>query len=227
MQGQINHYFYVNAENDEKFEEVFEDYWLKVTQKAVDDVGIKGWSVWKKQRKTNNYNYIVAFHFKDINQYTAEWGLNGMKATGVPSKYINFEWNIFREDTYRIDSAVPGNPGYIVVNYSNPNDLNKQLKYITPIMKEMVSSNSNSRTSWNVQHKIYPVGNREKFTMLSVDGYASMADVMKSFDTEYGIDYFSSWNKVIKKVHGKQTMEQSLKNSFEYRPIYKYLFGTK
>ena len=37
MQGQINHYFYVNAENEEKFEEVFEDYWLKVTQKAVDD----------------------------------------------------------------------------------------------------------------------------------------------------------------------------------------------
>lgn len=41
MQGQINHYFYVNAENEEKFEEVFEDYWLKVTQKAVDDGGIQ------------------------------------------------------------------------------------------------------------------------------------------------------------------------------------------
>jgi hypothetical protein len=63
--------------------------------------------------------------------------------------------------------------------------------------------------------------------MLSVDGYSSMADAMKSFDTEYGKDYFSGWNKVIKKVHGKKTMEQSLTNGFDYRPIYKYLFGTE
>jgi hypothetical protein len=231
VQAQINHYFYINVENEEKFEEVFQDYWLKVAQEAVDNGGIQGWSVWKKQRKTNNYNYIVAFHFKDINQYTGEWSFDAMKATGIAPKHIEFEWDVFREDTYRIDSGVAGNAEYIVVNYSKPDDLNKQLKYeveyITPVMKEMVSSNTNNRTSWNVQHKIYPAGNGEKFTMLSVDGYSSMADAMKSFDTEYGKDYFSGWNKVIKKVHGKKTMKQSLTNGFDYRPIYKYLFGTE
>jgi hypothetical protein len=50
-QAQIQHYFYVDVENEEKFEEVFEDYWLKVAQKAVDDGGIEGWSVWKKTKK--------------------------------------------------------------------------------------------------------------------------------------------------------------------------------
>jgi hypothetical protein len=163
VQAQINHYFYINVENEEKFEEVFQDYWLKVAQKAVDNGGIQGWSVWKKQRKTNNYNYIVAFHFKDINQYTGEWSFDAMKATGIAPKHIEFEWDVFREDTYRIDSGVAGNAEYIVVNYSKPDDLNKQLKYeveyITPVMKEMVSSNTNNRTSWNVQHKIYPAGN--------------------------------------------------------------------
>ena len=44
-QAQIHHYFYVDVEDEEKFEEVFEDYWLKVAQKAVDDGGIEGWSV--------------------------------------------------------------------------------------------------------------------------------------------------------------------------------------
>jgi len=37
VQAQINHYFYINVENEEKFEEVFQDYWLKVAQKAVDN----------------------------------------------------------------------------------------------------------------------------------------------------------------------------------------------
>ena len=36
-QAQIHHYFYVDVEDEQKFEEVFEDYWLKVAQKAVDD----------------------------------------------------------------------------------------------------------------------------------------------------------------------------------------------
>jgi len=230
-QAQINHYFYLNVEDEEKFEEVFQEYWLKVAQKTTDDGGIQGWSVWKKQRKTKEYNYIVAFHFKDIDQFTSDWGFSGFETTGIHPKNIAWEWNVFREDTYRVDAVVPGASEYIVVNYSKPDDLNKQMKYeveyITPVMKEMVSSNSNGRSSWNVQHKIYPVGNGEKFTMLSVDGYGSMADAIKSFDTEYGKDYFSGWNKVIKKVHGKKTMEQSLKKGFGYRPIYKYLFGTE
>ena len=231
MQAQINHYFYVNAEDEQKFEEVFENYWLKVAQKAVDDGGIQGWSVWKKQRKTNSYNYIVAFHFKSMEQFTGEWGFDAMKATGIAAKHIDFEWDVFRSDTYRIDASVSGNSEYIVVNYSKPDDLWKQLKYeveyITPVMKEMISKKTNGRTSWNVQHKIYPQGSEEKFSMLSVDGYSSMADALKSFDTEYGKDYYSSWNAVIKKVHGKKTMQQSLKNGFGYRPIYKLILNTK
>jgi hypothetical protein len=229
-QAQIHHYFYVDVEDEEKFEEVFEDYWLKVAQKAVDDGGIEGWSVWKKQRKTNSYKYLVLFNFKDMEQYTNDWGFDALKATGVPSKHIDFEWNIFRSDTYRVDSSVPGTYDFVVVNYSKPNDLNKQLKYeveyITPIMNEIVANKFNGQTGWNVQHKIYPVGSEEKFTMFSVDGYASMADAIKSFDTEYGKDYYSGWNSIIKKVHGKKTMQQSLTNGFGYRPIYKRILRT-
>ena len=213
-QAQIHHYFYVDVEDEEKFEEVFEDYWLKVAQKAVDDGGIEGWSVWKKQRKTNNYKYLVLFNFKDMEQFTNDWGLDALKATGVASKHIDFEWNIFRSDTYRVDSSVPGTYDFVVVNY------------ITPVMKEMVANKYYGRTGWNVQHKIYPAGSEEKFTMFSVDGYASMADAIKSFDTEYGKDYSSGWNSVIKKVHGKKTMQQSLSNGFAYRPIYKRILRT-
>ena len=133
-------------------------------------------------------------------------------------------------DTYRVDSSVPGTYDFVVVNYSKPNNLNKQLKYeveyITPVMKEMVANKYYGRTGWNVQHKIYPAGSEEKFTMFSVDGYASMADAIKSFDTEYGKDYSSGWNSVIKKVHGKKTMQQSLSNGFAYRPIYKRILRT-
>mgnify|MGYP003320014617 FL=1 len=143
-QAQIHHYFYVDVKDDQKFEEVFEDYWLKVAQKAVDNGGIQGWSVWKKQRKTNNYKYIVLFNFKDMEQYTNDWGFDALKATGVPYKHIDFEWNVFREDTYRVVTAVPGTYNFVVVNYAKPDDMNKQLKFevefIAPVMKKMVAN---------------------------------------------------------------------------------------
>ena len=229
-QAQIHHYFYVDVEDEQKFEEVFEDYWLKVAQKAVDDGGIQGWSVWKKQRKTNNYKYIVLFNFKDMEQYTNDWGFDALKATGVPYKHIDFEWNVFREDTYRVVTSVPGTYNFVVVNYGKPDDMNKQLKFevefIAPVMKKMVANKFRGQTGWNVQQKIYPSGSEEKFTMFVVDGYATMADAMKSFDTEYGKDYYAGWYPYLKKVHGEKTMENSLPNGFGYRPIYKRILKT-
>ncbi len=229
-QAQINHYFYLKVEDGEKFESTLKEYWLKVAQHATDNGGMQGWSVWKKVRKTDQYNYIVAFHFKDIDQLEGDWGVDGLAATGIDSKHISNEWNVFRSDTYRIHSGVPGSTNYIVVNYSKPDQIGKQLtyeiEYITPVMKELISKKAYGRTSWNVQHKIYPSSSNEKYSMLTVDGYASMVDAMKSFDFQYGVDNSGPWTKALKKVHGDKTMETSENNAFGYRPIYKYLFGT-
>ena len=102
-----HHYFYVDVEDDQKFEEVFEDYWLKVAQKAVDDGGIQGWR-FEKQRKTNNYKYIVLFNFKDMEQYTNDWGFDALKATGVPYKHIDFEWNVLEKIHIELSHLFPG-----------------------------------------------------------------------------------------------------------------------
>jgi len=93
-------------------------------------------------------------------------------------------------------------------------------------MKKMVANKFRGQTGWNVQQKIYPSGSEEKFTMFVVDGYATMADAMKSFDTEYGKDYYAGWYPYLKKVHGEKTMENSLPNGFGYRPIYKRILKT-
>ena len=159
----------------------------------------------------------------------SDW--NPLEATGIAQEYIDVDWEVFRRDTYRVDSFVPGSFEYIVVNYSKPDDLAKQLAYevdyITPVMKELISKNSYGRSGWNVQHKIYPSSSNEKYTMMTVDGYPTWTAAVKSFDSEYGVDNYASWSKALKKVHGSKTMEASTNNSFGYRPIYKRILSTK
>ena len=233
-QAQINHYWYIKVDDSEKFELVMKDYFLKVAQHAVDNGStFTGWSVWRKNwiTDTDKYNYIISVSSKSIEDLTSPWDWNPIEATGVAQEYIDVEWEVFRRDTYRVDSVVPGSFEYIVVNYSKPDDLAKQLsyevEYITPVMKELISKNAYGRSGWNVQHKIYPSSSNEKFTMMTVDGYPSWTDAVKSFDSQYGKDNWANWNKALKKVHGSKTMETSTNNSFGYSPIYKRIVSTK
>jgi|TARA_B100001059_G_scaffold53500_1_gene47655 hypothetical protein len=233
-QAQINHYWYLEVEDGERFESVMKDYFLKVAQHAVDNgKTFTGWSVWRKNWRTNThkYNYIIAVSTKNIEDLTSPWDWNPVEATGVAQEYIDVDWEVFRRDTYRVDSFVPGSFEYIVVNYSKPDDLAKQLAYevdyITPVMKELISKKAYGRSGWNVQHKIYPSSSNEKYTMMTVDGYPTWTAAVKSFDSEYGVDNYATWSKALKKVHGSKTMKASTNNSFGYRPIYKRIVSTK
>lgn len=166
------------------------DYFLKVAQHSVDNgKTFTGWSVWRKNGSTDRhqYNYIIAVSCKSIEALTTSpWDWLPVEATGVKQEYIDVEWEIFRRDTYRVHAAVPGNFDYIVVNYSKPDDLQKQLayevEYIAPVMKDLISKKEYGRTGRNVQHKIYPSSSNEKYTMMTVDGYSSWTDAVKSFD---------------------------------------------
>ncbi len=230
-QWEINRLIYVDIEDEQAFEEVCTDYFLKVAQAAVDSGGMAGWSVWKKIGETGNSNYVVAIQFKDIDQATGNWQWNGLKATGVDQKHIKLEWNVLRDDLYRVHSSISGDATHLVVNYSKPTDLGKHLSYevdyITPVMKELISKNQLNRTSWSVQSKIYPSGTNEKYSMFTADGYASFSDALKSQDFRLGVNNFKVWDKAIKKVHGNKTMEGSIPNGFEYKPIYKLITRTK
>ena len=62
---------------------------------------------------------------------------------------------------------------------------------------------------------------------MTVDGYPTWTDAVKSFDSQYGVDNYSDWNKTLKKVHGSKTMKASTNNAFGYRPIYKLIVSTK
>ena len=152
-QAQINHYWYVKVDDGEKFESVMKDYFLKVAQHAVDNGNtFTGWSVWRKnwRTETHKYNYIIAVSSKSIENLTSPWDWNPIEATGVAQEYIEAEWEVFRRNTYRVDSFVPGTFDYIVANYSKPDDLAKQIayevEYITPVMKELVSTNAYGRS---------------------------------------------------------------------------------
>ena len=231
--AQISHYWYLKVDDGEKFESVMKDYFLKVAQHAVDNgETFTGWSVWRKnwRTETHKYNYIIAVSCKSIEDLTSPWDWDPIGATGVAQKYIDVDWEVFRRDTYRVDSFVPGSFEYIVVNYSKPDDLGKQLAYevdyITPVMKELISKNTSGRSGWNVQHKLYPSSSNEKYTMMTVDGYPSWTDAVKSFDSQYGVNNYAAWNKAIKKVHGNKTMAPSTNNAFGYRPIYKRIVST-
>jgi len=233
-QAQINHLFYLKVEDGDKFELVMKDYFLKVAQHSVDNgETFTGWSVWRKnwRTETHKYNYIVLLNTKNLEDLTSPWDWNPVEAIGVAQEYIDVEWEVIRRDTYRVDSFVPGSFDYIVVNYSKPDDLAKQLtyevEYITPLMKELVSKNAYGRSGWNVQHKIYPSSSNEKYTMMTVDGYQTWTDAVKSFDSQYGVDNSADWKKALKKVHGSKTMEGSTNSAFGYRPIYKLIVGTK
>ena len=230
-QAEINRLIYLDIKDGQAFEEVCIDYGLKVAQAAVDNKGMLGWNVWKKIGKSGNSNYVVAIQFKDIDQATGNVKWNGLKATGIDQKHIKLEWNVVRDDLYRIHSSIPGESSYVVINYSKPTDLGKHLSYevdyITPVMKELISKNQLNRTSWNVQAKIYPSGTNEKYSMFTADGYASFSDALKSQDFRLGVNNFKVWDKAIKKVHGNKTMEGSIPNGFEYKPIYKLITRTK
>ena len=105
--------------------------------------------------------------------------------------------------------------------------MNKQLKFeefIAPVMKKMVAINLEDKPIWNNQQKIYPSGSEENLQCLLLMDM-TMADAMKSFDTEYGKDYYAGGIHILKstwrKDNGKFTP-----NGFAYRPIYKRILKT-
>ena len=50
--------------------------------------------------------------------------------------------------------------------------------------------------------------------MITVDGYPTWTDAVKSFDSQYGVDNYAAWRKALKKVHGDKTMETSTNNAW-------------
>ena len=118
-----------------------------------------------------------------------------------------------------------------------PNDVNTVAKndfYRT--MEENMSTSIEDEKNFNLNssHDV-PIdqkndnhyANNEKYSMFTADGYANFADAIKSQDFQLNINNFKVWDKAIKKVHGDKTMEGSIPNGFEYKPIYKLITTTK
>ena len=233
MIGQISYlqYRHVPAEHESKFLERETEHWSKVAKSAIDKGQMKSWSLWRKVGVTNanetTPNYVIVNTFESLEKMDQNkvWSdnmdaLGDVKPEDIETQSITtvtFDYYVQSED------SVEGEYKFALVNYGKPTDLaafideNKTLW--KPLHEANVSNILNNLTSWGMSSVIYPIGNQDRFSVYTVDGFNKLEhalEYLRYTDVSSNSENAAGWNDVI----GKTKMDELMPNGFERRIIY-------
>lgn len=233
MIGQISYlqYRHVPAEHEAKFLERETEHWSKVAKSAIDKGQMKSWSLWKKVGVTNanetTPNYVIVNTFESLEKMDQNkvWSdnmdaLGDVKPEDIETQSITtvtFDYYVQSED------SVEGEYKFALVNYGKPTDLaafideNKTLW--KPLHEANVSNILNNLTSWGMSSVIYPIGNQDRFSVYTVDGFNKLEhalEYLRYTDVSSNSENAAGWNE----VNGKTKMDELMPNGFERRIIY-------
>jgi hypothetical protein len=240
VNGQISYlqYRHVPADQDAKFLERETKHWSKVAQAAIKKGQMVSWTLWKKVGVTDadelTPNYIFVNTYKNLDNMDPEkvWADN-MDALG-DVKPEDIETGSFTTTTFdyyiQQEAVIPGDNKYVIVNYAKPTDLaafiqeNKTLW--KPFHEASINNIMNSMTSWGMYSVIYPAGNKDRFSVMTVDGFNKFNDALdylRFTETSDNSPNAAAWNDVADKTK----MDELTPNGFERRIIYERVMTIK
>lgn len=233
INGQISYlqYRHVPADQEAKFLERETKHWSKVAKAAVEKGQMTSWTLWKKvgvtdaDDQTPNYVFVNTFENLDKMDMDKVWNSN-MDVLG-DVKPEDIETSSFTTVTFdyfvQSEDQVPGKFKFALVNYGKPTDLsafiqeNKTLW--KPLHEDNVSSILYQMTYWGMSSVIYPTGNKDRFSVYTVDGFNKLNDALEYLrftETSNNSPNAAAWNDVIDKTK----MDELMPNGFERRIIY-------
>ena len=186
---QVNYVQYrkVPLDKQQEFVEKETKYWAKVAKAAIDKGLMEHWSLWRKVGTTNmdgpNYAFVNRFASLDIDQ-SAIWSDENIAAMGADPAEVetNSFAPTFMDYWFQVEAVVPGNSKYVIVNYAMPDNRNdfitENKELWMPMHQTNISNGTMGMTSWACMSVIYPSGNNARFSVATVDGFATMKDAL-------------------------------------------------
>jgi hypothetical protein len=226
--GQVAYLQYRVVPNDRQDEFVQKEtmYWAKVAAAAIDKGQMTGWSLWRKVGITEvgapNYVFVNSFESFDKIDQGAIWSEENIKKMGVEPSMV--ATNTFAPTAFdywmQLEDSAGGDYKFAVVNYAKPANLggfieeNKTLW--KPLHEKSISSDSNKMVSWGIMSVVHPKGNQARFSVLTWDGFNTMADAMNYMRYQGANSMDPGWQEVLDKTK----MGEILPNGFEYTILY-------
>lgn len=240
MTAQISYlqYRHVPADQAEKFVERETKHWSKVAESAIKKGQMVSWSLWKKVGTTNSTstspNYVIVNSFESLEKMNMNkvWSDN-MDALG-DVKPEDVETNSLSTITFdyfvQLEDHIEGEYKFALVNYAKPTDVtafiqeNKTLW--KPLHEASINNIMNAMTSWGMSSVIYPSGNQDRFSVMTVDGFNKLTDALDYLrwkETGDNSPNAAAWNDVVDKTK----MDELVPNGFERRIIYERVLTVK
>ena len=220
-------YRVVPNDRDAEFVEKETKYWSKVAAAAIDQGHMKGWSLWRKVGVTEEGapNYVLINNYESLEKMDPSkvWSEENVKSMGMDSKKV--ETDSFTQvafDYYlQLESEILGDSKYVIVNYAKPENrsdfIEENKELWMPVLKKNIASGTGGMTGWGLMSVIYPTGKQGRFSSLTYDGFATLADALA-----YSYDGGDSNNDggMFADILDKSKMDEILPGGFEYRIIY-------
>lgn len=239
VHGQISYlqYRHVPSDQEDKFLER-EKQWAKVAAAAIKKGQMTSWSLWKKvgitdaDQLTPNYVFVNTYENLENMDPDKVWSDN-LDALG-DVKPEDIETTSFTTTTFdyfmQSEDRIEGDYKYALVNYAKPTDItafiqeNKSLW--KPLHQASIDNILNKMTYWGMSSVIYPVGNKDRFSVFTVDGFKNLNDALdylRFTETSDNSPNAAAWNEVLDKTK----MDELMPDGFERRIIYERVMSHK
>ncbi|WP_224484885.1 hypothetical protein [Robertkochia aurantiaca] len=219
-------YRVVPADKQQEFEQKETEHWSKVAKAAVDQGNMVSWSLWRKVGVTNqdapNYVFVNTFESLEKMDPAKVWSEENLSKMGM--KMEDVETNSFAPVPFdyfmQLEAMIPGEYQYALVNYAMPTDLaafieeNKTLWQ--PLHKSNIESGNMGMSSWGMMSVIYPQGHQARFSVMTWDGFNSLADAMNYLRYQPAGETTQEWQKVMDQTK----MGELIPDGFVWRVLY-------
>ncbi|NND16701.1 MAG: hypothetical protein HKN89_10315 [Eudoraea sp.] len=225
---QVNYLQYrqVPQDRQQEFVEKETKYWAKVAKAAIDKGLMEHWALWRKVGTTtmDGPNYVFVNRFASLESIDQEaiWSDENMAALGADPAEVetNSFAPTFMDYWVQIDAVVPGNSKYAIVNYAMPVNragfIEENRDLWMPMHKSAIEAGGSGLTSWVCMSVIHPRGNNARFSVMTVDGFATMKDAMEYLSYSPTTELDASFQEVL----SKSKMNEYAPDGFNYSIIY-------
>ena len=227
--AEVAYFQYRVVPNDREAEFVEKEtkHWSKVAAAAIDQGHMKGWSLWRKVGVTKEGapNYVIINNYESLEKMDPSkvWSEENVKSMGMDSKKVETESfaKVAFDYHMQLESEIPGDSKYVIVNYAKPENrsdfIEENKELWQPVLKKTIANATGGMTGWGLMSVIYPTGNKGRFTSLTYDGFATLADAL-AYSYDGGNP--DSDGGMFADILDKSKMNEILPDGFEYRIIY-------
>ena len=240
INGQISYlqYRHVPADQEAKFVERETKHWSKVAEAAVKKGQMQSWTLWRKIGITSadgsTPNYVLVNTFKSLDKMNLNkvWSDN-LDALG-DVKPADIETTSFTTTTFdyyvQMEDQIDGDYKYALVNYAKPTDITAFIQenrsLWKPLHEASINNVLNKMTYWGMMSVVYPLGNKDRFSVFTVDGFNELNDALNYLrftETSDNSPNAAAWDDVV----GKTKMDELVPKGFERRIIYERVMTVK